>query len=749
MVFEFLFQFESRMISPESNFFHADILPDIDHSSIFPHSRGTMDSKSSSDAERVPLFPKMEEEIIAYWNKHHIFERSMEERPEKKGYVFYDGPPFATGLPHYGHLLQSTLKDAVPRYWTMKGYRVPRRWGWDCHGLPIENQIEKELKLASRKEIEAYGIDKFNTACHAAVLSYEKDWGKYVERFGRWIDFTGSWKTMDTNFMESVWWAFAELHKKGYIYKNVRVSLFCPRCSTPLSNFEVAMGDSYIEHEDPAIYIKFPVVDQPNTFFLAWTTTPWSVPAITGLAVHADLMYVAATLETTGETLIFAEARQVDVLKQFYPLQSEGPLFEIVGRWKGMELVGKYFEAPYHYLPVEGDAFRVVTGSHVTSDVGTGIVTTAPAFGEEDLQTARENKLPILFTVDDEGRMSKECEAFAGVKAKDADRLIIDDLAKRGLIYREDKIKHSVPICWRCSTLLLYKAQPAWFVDVTKLKSKMLKTAKQIHWHPEHFKDGRFGKGLESAPDWNISRTRYWGSPIPVWECADCHAQSIVGSIAELKKLAKPESWPAQIDLHRPVIDRVIIPCPCGKEQKRIPEVFDCWVESGSMPFASLHYPFENRQWFEENFPADFIAEAQDQTRGWFYTLHVLATALFGKPAFKDVIVTGMVLAEDGKKMSKKLKNYPDPWQMFTTHGVDAIRYYLLTSPVVEAESLNFAERDLQNIVRGFLNLLWNIKTFYSTYGGDNVKAMKPRSAHILDRWITARFMQILQTVTH
>ncbi|MDP3793222.1 MAG: isoleucine--tRNA ligase, partial [Candidatus Uhrbacteria bacterium] len=680
--------------------------------------------------------------------KHHIFERSIEERPENKGFVFYDGPPFATGLPHYGHLLQSTIKDVVPRYWTMKGFRVPRRWGWDCHGLPIENLVEQNLKFVSKKEIEAYGIEKFNETCRLSVFGYEKDWAKYIERLGRWVDFENSYKTMDNNYIESVWWVFSELHKKGYIYKNVRVSLFCPRCSTPLSNFEVAMGDSYVEYEDPAIFIKFPVEGEKKTFFLAWTTTPWSVPAITGLAVHPDLMYIAVKLDHTEEILIFAETRQTDILKQCYPLKSDGIKFEILHRWKGTELVGKHFEAPYHFLPIDGDPYRVVMGKHVTSDVGTGIVTTAPAFGEEDLQTARENHLPILFTVDDEGRLMKECGPFGGVKAKDADRLIVDDLAAKGWIYREDKIRHSVPICWRCNTLLLYKAQPAWFIDVTKLKSKLLKTAKKINWHPEHFKDGRFGKGLAVAPDWNISRARYWGSPMPVWECDSCEERTIVGSIGELQQLAKPETWPKDIDLHRPAIDHVVIVCACGGEQRRIPEVFDCWMESGSMPVASWHYPFENKKWFDENFPADFVAEAQDQTRGWVYTLHVLATALFDKPAFKNVIVSGLALAEDGKKMSKKLKNYPDPWQVFTTYGADALRYYFVSSPVVEADALNFSERDLQNVMRGFINLLWNVKTFYTTYGGSEARQTMPRSVHILDRWILARFMQTLRQVT-
>ena len=707
-------------------------------------------SENTNQAGSEPLFPKMEEEISAYWKKHRIFERSLEERSPKKTYVYYDGPPFATGLPHYGHLLQSTVKDAIPRYWTMKGYHVPRRWGWDCHGLPIENLIEKDLKLVSKKEIESYGIDKFNNACRLSVFTYEKEWARYIERLGRWVNFEASYKTMDFRYTESVWWVFAELYKKKHLYKDVRVSLYCPRCATPLSNFEIAMGNSYMDYDDPAVFVKFPVKDKEKTFFLAWTTTPWTLPANTGLAVHPDLMYVAMKLDESGETLIFAEGRQSDVLKQYYPLvdHDHGVPFEVVGRWKGAELVGWRYEPLYHFLPVEGDGFRVVAGEHVTADDGTGIVHTAPAFGEDDLAVARKEHLPLVFTVDDEGRFIEACGPFAGLKVKEADPKVMEDLQSRGLLYRAEKIRHSVPVCWRCNTLLIYKAQPAWFVDVTNLRSKLLKSANKIHWHPEHFKDGRFGKGLASGPDWNISRTRYWGSPIPVWECKDCSERTVIASIAELKKLAKPETLPSDLDLHRPMIDQVVIPCSCGGERRRIPEVFDCWFESGSMPVASLHYPFENKKWFDDNFPADFIAEGQDQTRGWFYTLHVLATALFNKPAFKDVAVTGMILAEDGKKMSKSLKNYPDPWKVFTTYGADAIRYYFLSSPVVEAEALNFSERDLQNIVRNVVNLLWNVKTFYATYAKETIRVTKPRSAHILDRWIFSRLVQCLQEVT-
>lgn len=695
------------------------------------------------DQERTSPFPAMEEEIAAYWKQERIFERSVDERPEQKSYTFYDGPPFATGLPHYGHLLQSALKDAVPRYWTMQGYRVPRRWGWDCHGLPIENLIEKDLKLGSKKQIEAYGIDKFNDACRLSVSTYEMEWERYVERLGRWVDFRNSYKTMNNSYIESVWWVFSELYKQELVSKGVRVSLFCPRCSTPLSNFEIAMGNSYADYEDPAIFIKFPVVGEEKTFFVAWTTTPWSLPGNTGLTVHPELTYVAAKNKTTGETLIFAEARQADVLKDVPEAD-----IEIVSKWKGTELVGKTYEPPYRFLPDDGKAYRVVAGEHVSADDGSGIVHTAPAFGEEDLQMSREHGLPIFDTIDDEGRQIEECGPFAGMKNKESDAPIVEDLRARGFLWRADTINHSVPICWRCNTLLLYKAQPAWFVNITKLKPRMLKTAEKINWHPESFKEGRFGKGLETAPDWNISRSRYWGSPIPVWECESCDERVVVNSIEDLRAKAKPETYPDTLDLHRPGIDNIKLSCTCGHTMHRIPEVFDCWFESGSMPFASAHYPFENRKTLETSFPADFIAEAQDQTRGWFYTLHVLATALTNKPAFSNVIVTGMVLAEDGKKMSKKLKNYPDPWKVLTTYGADALRFYLFTSPIVEADSLNFSERDLQTVQRGFINLLWNVKTFYLTYATDDVRLAKPRSAHVLDRWLFARFEEVLKQTT-
>jgi isoleucyl-tRNA synthetase len=702
-----------------------------------------------------PNIPLLEEEMAAYWQKKNIFERSIEERSEKKTFVFYDGPPFATGLPHYGHLLQSVVKDAIPRYKTMQGYRVPRRWGWDCHGLPVENLIEKELKLKSKRDIEAYGIEGFTNACKLSVFQYVEEWKRYVSRLGRWVDMDHAYRTLDPEYIESVWWVFAELHQKKYVYKDRRVSLYCTRCATPLSSFEISMGNSYADHEDPAVTIKFKERGKDNAYFLAWTTTPWTLPANTALAVHPEVVYVSVKIAETGETLTFAESRMSDVLSQFFPLEDphqgerhENMPFQIVARYTGSELEGRSYEPLYDFFSTQG-GYQVVTADYVSAEDGTGMVHIAPAFGEEDMQTGKKHNLLVLETLDADGRFVSEVTPWAGMFYKDANAPIMEDLASRGLLYRQKTISHSMPICWRCSTVLLYRAQPAWFVDIAKLKSKMLAAANKIEWHPHHFKDGRFGKGLESAPDWNVSRTRYWGAPIPVWECDLCDERAIIGSIAELKKRAQGGASSVPLDVHRPAIDAVTLACGCGGVMRRVPEVFDCWFESGAMPYAAVHHPFESEQSVQDAFPADFIGEAVDQTRGWFYVLHVLATALMNKPAFKHVIVTGHVMAEDGKKMSKSLKNYPDPWEVLTTYGADALRLYMLSSPIMEAESMNFSLRDLDEVRRKILLMLWNVATFYKTYAGnDAVELAKPRSAHVLDRWLYARLHGMLQEMT-
>lgn len=697
----------------------------------------------------------MEEEILEFWDKKKIFERSIEERPENKRFVFYDGPPFATGLPHHGHLLQSALKDAIPRYWTMNGYRVERIWGWDCHGMPIENMIEKELGLNSRRQILEYGIDKFNAACRASVMMYDKEWRKYIRRFGRWVDMDHAYKTMDDAYIESVWWSFSELFKKNLVYKDFRVSLYCPRCATPLSNSEVTMGHSYRDEEDPAITVKFKVIGQDKTFLLIWTTTPWTLPANTAIAINRELTYLKIYIPEKDEYWIIAETRKDEVLNELIrqDLTDQNLLSEAVHverQLEGKELIGWHYEPLFSFMPMpEGlDAYRVVDMPYVSAADGTGLVHTAPAFGEDDFNASKVHKLPVLLTVDEDGKMLPELGAFAGLPIKKADPLVVEDLEKRGLLVANERIVHSVAECYRCKTLLMYKAQTAWFVNIAKLRPKMLETGKKIHWIPESFKEGRFGNGLATAPDWCISRTRYWGAPMPVWECDQCSERRVIGSIAELKEASGnklPKGW----DMHRPGIDSVEFKCACGGTMKRTVFTFDCWLESGGMPYASIHYPFENREKFDSHFPADFIGEAQDQTRGWFYNMHVLSSGLFGKPAAKNIVATGMILATDGKKMSKSQKNYTDPYALMERLGADALRVYLLSSPVMQAEAINFSDEDCAQMQRSIFGILWNVRQFYLTYAEDKrIEIQKPRSMQVLDRWIFSRLETLTRDMT-
>jgi len=691
-----------------------------------------------------PDFPKMEEEIQEFWDKKKIFERSIEERPENKAYTFYDGPPFATGLPHPGHLLQSTIKDAIPRYWTMKGYRVNRVWGWDCHGLPVENLIEKDLGLKSRKDILEYGIGKFNDACRSSVLTYDKEWRKYINRIGRWVDMEHSYKTMDDSYIESVWWAFAELYKKDLVYKDFRVSLYCPRCATPLSNHEITMGHSYRDEKDPSITIKFKIKGAENSYLLAWTTTPWTLPANTAIAVNPGLYYLKVAIPERNEFWYVAEDRKSEALGEF----AESARIE--EKLKGSDLVGMEYEPLFSFMEIpEGKkGYRVVDMPYVSAEDGTGLVHTAPAFGEEDFEAGKVHNLPVLLTVDESGKMNADLGEFAGMPIKEADPLVIKDLESRGLLVSSGIIEHSIPECWRCSTALMYRAQDAWFVDVQKIKNKMIEANKKVHWVPEHIKEGRFGKGLEMAPDWNISRTRYWGAPLPVWLCDTCDERRVFGSMAELKEAAGGQ-FPEGFDMHRPGIDKVEIGCKCGGKMKRTEFVFDCWFESGAMPYASVHYPFKDAGEFESHFPADFIGEAQDQTRGWFYTMHVLAVALMNKPAAKNIVVTGMMLAEDGKKMSKSKKNFTDPYELMETVGADALRLYMLSSPIMQAEALNFKDEECKQIQRSVFGILWNVRQFYLTYAKDhNVEITTPRSLHVLDRWIFSRLEDLILHMT-
>lgn len=894
-----------------------------------------------------------EEKVLKFWQDNQIFQKTLTKESPKGEYVFYDGPPFATGLPHYGHLLAGTIKDFVGRYKTMRGYHVPRRWGWDCHGLPVENIVEKELNLKTKKDIESYGIEKFNEVARKSVLAYVDDWKKIVPRLGRFVDMEKDYKTMDPSFTESVWWIFSQLNKKGLVYEGFKSMHLCPRCETTLSNFEVNQG--YKDITDISVTVKFAVVGEANTFFLAWTTTPWTLPGNVALAVGPEVDYVKIKVMSSGEQYILGKAR-LSVIKDNYA---------IVEEFKGEKIIGKSYRPVFDYYNNQGtknieNAFKVYGASFVTTEDGTGIVHIAPAFGEDDMNLGKEKNLPFIQHVGTDGKFKVEVKDFAGISVKpkedhqSADVLIIKYLAGKGTLFAKEKLVHSYPHCWRCETPLLNYAASSWFVEVTKFKDKLVKANEKINWVPADIRDGRFGKWLEGARDWAISRSRYWGAPLPVWRCDKCGEKEFIGSVADLKKktggqnnffvirhgeadnnvlgiissnpktphhltekgikqvkeaaeklknkkidliyvspfirtqetakiiadilkiepkniitddrihevyagtldgrsdadyqrffesrMEKFEKTPPggenyrqiknrmmefvydidaknkgkniliishntpvwlmfagvagltskqaidlrheahdfiknsevkemsfapiphnhnyELDLHRPYIDEIVWACKCGGEMKRVPEVFDCWFESGSMPFAQAHYPFENLDKFNPDphffqkpvgFPAEFIGEGLDQTRGWFYSMLVLSVALFGESSYKNVIVNGIILASDGQKMSKRLKNYPDPMLVVDKYGADALRYYLLSSPVVKAEDLCFLEAGVDEVLKKILSRLDNVYSFYEMYSKNTsvpVKNFVPESENILDEWILARLGGLVAEIT-
>lgn len=897
------------------------------------------------EREKKSDIAKREEETLAAWQSQGIFEKSLAQTKDGGDFVFYDGPPFATGLPHYGHVLASTIKDTIPRYQTMKGRYVRRVWGWDCHGLPIENLIEAELGLAHKKDIEDYGIQNFNEAARASVLRYDKEWKKMIPRLGRWIDMEHAYSTMDANYTESIWWAFKTLHDKGLVYQGFKPMHVCPRCETTLSNNEVSEG--YKDITDISVTVKFALSDEPHTYVLAWTTTPWTLPGNVALAVNPDEEYAEVSLN--DERYIVAKAR---VEKVF-----EGKEYRIIKTMRGADLVGRSYKPLFDYYASQGtldnreNGWKVYGASFVTMESGTGIVHIAPAFGEDDMALGTREKLPFVQHVGMDGLMKSEIRDFAGIAVKPkgdhqaTDILIIKHLAGIGALFSKEKIIHSYPHCWRCDTPLLNYAAGSWFVKAPEIKEKLLAENAKTSWVPENMRDGRFGKWLENARDWAISRSRYWGAPLPVWHCTSCEKREVFGSRAELaektkksgnrylvmrhgeaqsnargivssklegnaefsltekgrmsaeeagKKLAKehidlivtspfvrtketaeivaaaigydtrqiivderikeidtgiyngrpideyrgnfssikekltkrPEggeclldvklrvmpfleeletryagktilvvtheypTWMLvagtagatideavalkegkddflvtgevrelpfvpfshnadfEFDLHRPYIDAVTVSCECGGTMSRTPYVFDCWFESGSMPYAQFHYPFENKELFEKNFPADFIAEGVDQTRGWFYNMLVLSVGLFDKAPFKNVIVNGMVLAEDGQKMSKKLKNYPDPVEVLNRYGADAVRYYMLASPIVHAEDLSFSERGVDEVVKKIIVRLMNVLSFYEMYPEESVQTKEGKSTNPLDQWILARLAELGNEMT-
>ena len=702
--------------------------------------------------EKVLEFIQKEKEILKFWEKNKIFEKSIEQRPKDKSYVFYDGPPFATGLPHYGHILASLIKDVVPRYWTMKGFRVERRWGWDCHGLPVENLVEQELGLKNKKDIEKIGIEKFNEACRNSVLRYVDEWKKVIPRIGRWVNMDNAYKTMDFDYMESIWWAFKQLWNKELVYKDYKSMHICPRCGTTLSNFEVTQG--YKNVEDLSVTVKFKLKEKKDTFILAWTTTPWTLPGNVALAIGKDINYVK--IQIKNEFYLLAKDR-LEVIKDKY---------KIIEEINGTDLVGLEYEPLFDYFSKKDDlenkenGWKIYDADFVSIEEGTGIVHIAPAFGEDDLKLGQLKKLPFVQHVDESGCFINEVTEWAGEEVKPKNNIskidseIIILLEQKNRLFSKEKIIHSYPFCWRCDTPLLNYATSSWFVKVTSIKDKIIKNNEKINWVPEHIKHGRFGKWLEDIRDWSISRSRYWGTPLPIWECSStkddnvgsCHNIKVVGSVEELEELSNKKIE----DLHRPYIDEVSFKCEkCGGLMKRIPEVFDCWFESGLMPYAQAHYPFENKESFEKNFPAQFVAEGIDQTRGWFYTLMVLSTALFDKPAFLNNIVNGIILTEDGQKMSKRLKNYPEPMKVIDQYGADAMRFYLLTSPAIKADDLRFSENGVNETLKKVLMILWNVYTFYKLYAEEENEKLDINSVdNILDKWILSRLNSLNKEVS-
>jgi len=702
-----------------------------------------------------------EQEILKYWDEHNCFEKSVNWRPEKKPYVFYDGPPFATGLPHYGHILSSVIKDVVPRYWTMKGYRVRRRWGWDCHGLPIENLIEKELKISGKKQIEEIGVDKFEESCRSKVLLYTKEWKKMVDRIGRWVEFDNAYKTMDSTYMESVWWALKTIWDKGLIYEGRKVLMYCPRCETPVSKAEIAMDNSYKDISEETVIVKFKIQNPASpsqggskfkipTYILAWTTTPWTLPGNVALAVGKDIDYVVVEVE--GENLILAQDRVEAVVKD--------KKYEIKDKVIGKDLVGLEYE-PLFDIPAIREtgqkAWYVTEADFVTTVDGTGVVHTAVVYGEEDYNLGVKIGLPVVPLVDSKGLFNESSpELIRGQYFKKAEKIIKEDLEKRGLMFKKENFTHSYPHCWRCDTQLFYNALSAWFIDIQKIKSKLIKFNEKVNWYPEHLKHGRFLNILETAPDWNISRNRFWATPLPFWKC-ECGHTECVGSVEELKKHAVnfDEVYKTddveKIDLHKFNMDKIILQCPkCKKETHRIPEVIDCWVESASMPFAEFHYPFENKETFKKRFPGQYIAEYIAQTRAWFYYMHVMAALLFDDVSFENVVCTGTILNEKGEKLSKSKMNYTDPWVIIERYGVDALRYYLMTSVVMQADDLFFNENEVKDVYNKVVNILWNVVEFYKMYSIDctDFKKDYTESSNVLDKWVLARLSQLVKEVT-
>ncbi|MCR4431653.1 MAG: isoleucine--tRNA ligase [Tepidanaerobacteraceae bacterium] len=682
-------------------------------------------------------FAPIEEKILEFWKQNDIFKKSIENRQDAPDYVFYEGPPTANGMPHAGHVLTRVVKDLIPRYRTMLGYRVDRKAGWDTHGLPVELEVEKQLGISGKPEIEKYGVEDFIKKCKASVFTYEQEWRRMTERVGFWIDMDHPYVTYHNDYIESVWWALKKIWEKGLLYKGHKVVPYCPRCGTSLSSHEVAQG--YKDVEDPSVFVKFPVRGEKDTYFLVWTTTPWTLPSNVALAVKDDYTYVK--VEHNGEKLILAEAR-LQVLEGEYTVLEKFP---------GEKLASMKYDPVFPFFEKERErAYYVVSADFVTLEDGSGIVHMAPAFGEDDYRVGQKYGLPVLQPVDAQGKFTAEVAPWAGMFVKDADKGIIKDLKQRNLLYKSQKYLHSYPFCWRCDTPLLYYGRSSWFIKTTAVRDRLLEVNRRIGWHPEHIRDGRFGNFLENVIDWCLSRERYWGTPLNIWICKDCGRQHAVGSIKELEEMSK--NTIGDIELHKPYVDEVVLACPdCGGEMRRVPEVIDCWFDSGSMPFAQNHYPFENGDYFSTHFPADFIAEAIDQTRGWFYSLLVISTLLFDESPYKNVLVMGHVLDEFGQKMSKHKGNVLDPWKVLNEQGADAMRWYLYIASPPWSPS-RFYQDAVSEAQRKFLGTLWNVYSFFVLYanidGFDPKKySLSPEERSEMDRWLLSRINSVNKKV--
>ena len=681
---------------------------------------------------------KLEEKTLSFWNKNKIFEKSLKKTEGGKRFVFYEGPPTANGAPGVHHVLSRVYKDIFPRFKTMKGYYVSRKAGWDTHGLPVELEIEKKLGINSKDEIEKIGIEKFNRLCRESVMKYEEEWKKLTERIGFWLDMDNAYFTFKNEYIETVWWILKNIWDKDLLYEGHKIVPYCPRCGTPLSSHEIAQG--YKEVEDYSAIVKFELADRKNTYLLVWTTTPWTLISNVAAAVSADSTYMEVEYE--GQNLILVKDLVGTLLGEDRPYRK-------VAEYKGSELVGTPYKPVYDYADGNGKAFHIISGDFVSTGEGTGIVHIAPAFGEDDMKVGRENELPVVQMVNQEGHFLDRVEKFSGMNIEDANPKIISDLKERGLVFEIKKFKHSYPFCWRCDTRLIYYAKKSWYIATTKIKDDLMASNEEVNWYPAHIKHGRFGNWLENNVDWALTRERYWGTPLPIWEDKDGH-KLCIGSKADLEKYGK--DIPADLDLHRPYVDNIILTCPeCGKDMKRVKDVIDVWFDSGSMPYSQHHYPFENKEIFEESYPADFICEAIDQTRGWFYTMLAISTLLNKKASFKNVLVLGLINDEKGQKMSKSKGNVIKPWDILNKQGADALRWYFFTG-VSPWTPKNFSEKAIDEVIRKFILTLWNTYSFFVIYA--KIDKFNPYEHDLpvaereeIDRWIISELNRTIKEV--